>query len=322
MAKFRVPHLQVFRFKDSIIPKVLPGTFLVTVVTVVITIIHQLTDVNLGIGQTLVNVIGIVISLLLVHRITIAYNRYWECVDEWTTLTSSIRSMSILIWQNVDESDIFIKKAVVNLLLSFALATKVHAGNEYAGCPDSGNNLKNLISIVEDIPPVQSGSASDIRKSFHLRSHPERQSVPIPMKITPYLFAYFRKISKDREADEYTLIWIYCLALPFQWVTNLGWVTIPIVFIMTFILFGAHKIGLEFEKPFGYNIEDLNLNHILSTLKVEINSMTACPPKTVDEFSFTENNHPFGNRNLFITREEAELLGEGENELRSIKLNR
>jgi ion channel-forming bestrophin family protein len=55
-------------------------------------------------------------------------------------------------------------------------------------------------------------------------------------------------------------IWIYCLALPFQLVASSGWITIPIVFFMAFILFGAYKICLLIESPFGYDGNDISLD--------------------------------------------------------------
>ena len=64
-----------FRWSGSVIPKILPDTILVTVVAVVVTILYQLTNVQLSIDQAFINVIGIVISFLLAYRVTVAHER-------------------------------------------------------------------------------------------------------------------------------------------------------------------------------------------------------------------------------------------------------
>jgi len=63
------------RYTGSVIPRILPSTILVTVVAVVVTVLYQLTNVKLSIDQTLINVVGIVIGLLLAYRVTVAYER-------------------------------------------------------------------------------------------------------------------------------------------------------------------------------------------------------------------------------------------------------
>jgi predicted membrane chloride channel (bestrophin family) len=55
--------------------------------------------------------------------------------------------------------------------------------------------------------------------------------------------------------------WLYCLALPFQIVTPLGWIAIPGTVVASFIFFGFLVAGEEIENPFGYDKNDLNLDH-------------------------------------------------------------
>ncbi|CAG8740977.1 10914_t:CDS:2 [Gigaspora margarita] len=44
---------------------------------------------------------------------------------------------------------------------------------------------------------------------------------------------------------------LYVWVLPFTLVNMLGWFTIPVIFIVSFILFGVEAIGSEIEDPFG-----------------------------------------------------------------------
>ncbi|CAG8503283.1 15433_t:CDS:2 [Cetraspora pellucida] len=54
--------------------------------------------------------------------------------------------------------------------------------------------------------------------------------------------------------------WIFCLSLPFQLVEDLGWVTVPIVFLTSFILLGVDKIADEIENPFGKDPNDIEID--------------------------------------------------------------
>jgi ion channel-forming bestrophin family protein len=55
-------------------------------------------------------------------------------------------------------------------------------------------------------------------------------------------------------------VWIYCVSLPFFMVSSSHWATIPVVFIVTLVLFGLERIGSEIENPFGYDDNDLDLD--------------------------------------------------------------
>ncbi|RIB27859.1 Bestrophin, RFP-TM, chloride channel-domain-containing protein [Gigaspora rosea] len=54
--------------------------------------------------------------------------------------------------------------------------------------------------------------------------------------------------------------WIYSLSLSFQVVSDLQWVTVPIIFLTTLFLFGIIELSKQLENPFGIDINDLNLN--------------------------------------------------------------
>jgi len=101
-------------------------------------------------------------------------------------------------------------------------------------------------------------------------------------------------------------VWIYCLSLPFQFVAPLGWATIPLVFIASFVLLGIEKIGGEIENPFGYDENDLDLEDFCNLIVRELDTITANPPPSVDDWIFAPENHPFGPQN--VTAEEARKL--------------
>jgi len=80
---------------------------------------------------------------------------------------------------------------------------------------------------------------------------------------TPIPFAYRIHLKQA--------VTIYVWVLPFTLVDKLGWLTIPIVTLIAFILFGVEAIGSEIENPFGYDRNDLPLDEYCKDLEAEIN---------------------------------------------------
>ncbi|KAG6865356.1 hypothetical protein C0991_003208 [Blastosporella zonata] len=90
---------------------------------------------------------------------------------------------------------------------------------------------------------------------------------------------------------------IYCLALPFQIWSSLKWVTIPGTIIVSFMFFGFVVAGEEIENPFGYDKNDLNLDHFTNNIiKNELLAITSAPPPDPARWAFApENNLLFSN---------------------------
>jgi putative membrane protein len=74
------------------------------------------------------------------------------------------------------------------------------------------------------------------------------------------------------------LLLIYCLTLPFQIVSQLQWWTAPIVCLVSFAVFGIEEIGIEIENPFGDDLNDLPLDNICRTMKINIEDLISFAP--------------------------------------------
>ncbi|RXW20404.1 hypothetical protein EST38_g5459 [Candolleomyces aberdarensis] len=85
---------------------------------------------------------------------------------------------------------------------------------------------------------------------------------------------------------------IYCLALPLQIWEPLQWVTIPATVIVSFIFFGFLVAGEEIENPFGYDKNDLNLDHFTSKIiRNELKAITSTPPPDPAKWAFAPENN-------------------------------
>ncbi|KAI9336185.1 Bestrophin, RFP-TM, chloride channel-domain-containing protein [Zopfochytrium polystomum] len=69
------------------------------------------------------------------------------------------------------------------------------------------------------------------------------------------------------------ILLLYTLALPFQIMEGLGWITVPTVMMAVFTLFGIDNIGLEIENPFGYDANDLDLDAFCEAIRAEVDDV-------------------------------------------------
>ncbi|KAF9004543.1 Bestrophin, RFP-TM, chloride channel-domain-containing protein [Cyathus striatus] len=107
---------------------------------------------------------------------------------------------------------------------------------------------------------------------------------------------------------------IYCISLPFQIWATLQWLTIPATIIASFIFFGFLVAGEEIESmscsflfatfrpqililpymldPFGYDKNDLNLDHFTNNIiRNELQALTSMPPPDPAHWAFSPENN-------------------------------
>ncbi|KAG8974333.1 hypothetical protein FRC05_007639 [Tulasnella sp. 425] len=170
----------------------------------------------------------------------------------------------------------------------------------------------------------------------------------IPLEITFYLSSYIAEIQRRKIADVPTLnlllanlnllsdsltglerilttpipfsytihLWsvatIFVTLLPFQLWTTFHYSTIPATAIAAFIFFGFLAAGDEIENPFGYDMNDLNLDHFTrNIIRVELASLTSRPPPGLEDWALSpDNNNVFGKNEAPLTPQEWMERGE------------
>ncbi|CAG8819177.1 23859_t:CDS:2, partial [Dentiscutata erythropus] len=144
----------------------------------------------------------------------------------------------------------------ISLYISDYVTTQFR--EERIGVPISNNMLQNVNMLIEC-----------------LSSFERILRTPIPL-------AYSIHLSQT--------VWIYCLSLPFQLVSFVGWSTIPIVFFASFILLGIERIAAEIENPFGYDPNDLDLDGFCEIIQRELEIIIKHSPPNVDHWVYDKGN--------------------------------
>ncbi|MDZ7960353.1 MAG: bestrophin family ion channel [Aulosira sp. DedQUE10] len=300
----RVP--MVLQLKGSVISAIAKNVFLFGIFGIIISILQYY---KFPVSQPILGSVipSIVLGLLLVFRTNTAYERFWEGRKSWGSIVNTVRNLARQIWVSVDEispEDRKDKITALYLLAAFAVATKLHLRGEPVN-----HELKELMPSsmylelkIMNNPPIevafwigdylQRQYNRNCINSYQLTSLQELlnnlvDNLGICERIlkTPMPLAYAIHLKQ--------LLFLYCFLLPFQMVQSLGWWTGLISALVSFTLFGIEAIGLEIENPFGYDPNDLPLDTICKTMKLNIDDLITLTPNVRSHPSNVTNTEDF-----------------------------
>ncbi|MFZ4754054.1 MAG: bestrophin family protein [Chitinophagaceae bacterium] len=218
---------------------------------------------------TLHTVLGAIISLLLVFRTNSAYDRWWEGRKQWGELTNNSRNLAIklhaILGQNHPEIRDFFKRvipayafALRNHLLStkpdremfedelqeqfdLKIDDRIHIPNQIADMMMRKITHLNQEGIISDAQLIILNE--ELRAFSNICGACER------IKNTPIPFSYSVFIKK--------FIFGYVMTLPFGYMFTLGYLSIPIIVFIFYVLASLELIAEEIEDPFGGDANDL-----------------------------------------------------------------
>ncbi|KAK9718846.1 hypothetical protein K7432_005159 [Basidiobolus ranarum] len=186
------------RFKNSVIPRIILKVFALTVYSAGIVALFKYVLPQLNMSGALINVLGMVLSLLLVFRTNTAYDRYWEGRRLWSSQVVNVRNLTRMIWVHVyekDENDRKAKGTAVRLLIAFIYATKHYLRKEYnydEVTPEFAPFLRRHHSQYRT-PTTLSDYSDFIVGTGHTPSlETSQQGANLPLEIAVYLSAYIQ----------------------------------------------------------------------------------------------------------------------------------
>ncbi len=235
---------------------------------------------------------SIVLGLLLVFRTNTAYERFWEGRKLWGQLVNTNRNLARQIWVVVKENSSSECKAKIHhlhLLVAFARATKQHLRCEPLDATFAAVVTPAELAELEKMhhPPLEIAFwiANYLQSCFNQGRLNAIQLSALLSQVdtlvdilggcerilkTPIPLAYAIHLKQ--------LLLLYCLALPFQMVSTLGWWTAIAVGLISFAVFGIEQIGIEIENPFGHDANDLPLDAICDTMQRNIEDLITLKP--------------------------------------------
>jgi putative membrane protein len=228
---------------------------------------------NIGLVHT---ILSFVISMLLVFRTNTAYDRWWEARRMLGSLTNTCRNLAIKLKAvNIDVNDRSFFSAGIPM---YADALRMHLRNERWVV----DKVPNIAVDPEQHVPNQIASLLTERVySLHRNGLINREELLLigpdlaaltdicgaceRIKTTPIPFSYSVFIKK--------FIFFFVMTLPFGWTFSLGYLVIPIVAFVLFVLASLELIAEEIEDPFGYDANDLPVDRICSNIHKHVGEL-------------------------------------------------
>ena len=214
---------------------------------------------NLTIMHTTV---GFVLSLMLAYRTNTAYDRWWEGRKLWGALVNNSRNLAIKL--NAYLSDEDDRKYFRKLIPTYSEVLANHLMNEevslmlFEGFDLEIDHHKHKPNQVASLlfqrtnNLYRSGKITGeqfIIINSELQSFTDICGACERIKNTPIPYSYNAFIKK--------FIFFFVMTLPFGFVFTLGYLVIPVVVFIFYVLASLELIAEEIEDPFGTDINDL-----------------------------------------------------------------
>jgi ion channel-forming bestrophin family protein len=231
------------------------------------------------------SLLGFVISMLLVFRTNTAYDRWWEGRKLWGALVNNSRNLAIKLHVMLPSEDKNHRSFFRKIIPAYAYALKKHLGHETTRISlfDNDEQLELLINKDKHIPNqvatlifmriqqlYQQGKINGdqlIVLNGELLSFTDICGACERIKNTPIPYSYSAFIKK--------FIFFYVMTLPFGYVFSLGYLIIPVVTFVFYVLASLEIIAEEVEDPFGGDENDLPLDKIAANIHKHVGEILA-----------------------------------------------
>lgn len=241
------------------------------------------------------SLLGIVLGLFLVFRTNSAYDRWWEGRRLWGSLVNSTRNMALKVNACLG-SDPEERKWWAMMIPNFVIATKegLRQGVHMQELEFPDNAASKEIEASKHRPNIISSLMYRRVNDLYIRGKltgdqlinldKEQKDLIDCMgaceriRNTPIPYSYSMYIKK--------FIFIYISTLPFAFVTVTGYMSIPIVMIIAYVILSVELIAEEIEDPFGRDVNDLPTDELCGKIRDNVREILgiathAARPETV-----------------------------------------
>lgn len=219
------------------------------------------------------SLLGIVLGLFLVFRTNTAYDRWWEGRKLWGSLVNNTRNLSHKLSAFLSPDDQTLRKEFCDLInnLVTGIRENVRQGVDLKTLDGDVTALKgarhvpNVISSIlyQKVNKLYTNEVITGDQLFlldkELKEFSDIMGAIERIKNTPIPYSYSMYIKK--------FIFIFIITLPFAFVMQTEYMTIPIVVLTSFVILSVELIAEEIEDPFGKDINDLPSDELSAKIK-------------------------------------------------------
>jgi ion channel-forming bestrophin family protein len=226
------------------------------------------------------SLLGIVLGLFLVFRTNTAYDRWWEGRRLWGGMVNSTRNFAMKLDAYVSKEDHETRDWFAKMIPNFISATKenLRKGVQFDQLEETDpqffedlrkykhkpNRIAALMyTRVNELYKKNTFSGDQlINLDKELKDFIDLMGACERIKNTPIPYSYMMYIKK--------FIFIYIITLPFGFVTQSGYMTVPIVLLISFVLLSVELIAEEIEDPFGRDQNDLPTDELAIKIRNDV----------------------------------------------------
>ena len=229
------------------------------------------------------SLLGFVISLLLVFRTNTAYDRWWEGRKLWGALVNNSRNLALKMNALLPKNDIQNRTFFKSFIPQYAVALKNHLRSEATRLEldeamhpelaeiDHTKHLPNQLAALLFKKANTLFEAGKIKGeqliviNNELQSFTEICGACERIKNTPIPISYSAFIKK--------FVFFYVMTLPWGYVFNLGYLVIPVVAFIFYVLASLELVAEEIEDPFGTDSNDLPMDKMCINIQKHIEEL-------------------------------------------------
>ena len=213
------------------------------------------------------SLLGIVLGLFLVFRTNSSYDRWWEGRKLWGSFVNNTRNLSHKLNAFLEKSDTENRRWFALMIPNLVFAVKEHlrSGVKLSELEATDDEFLQSLRDIKHVPNRLSSMlytrVNDLYKNKtisgdqlflldkELKEFSDILGACERIRNTPIPYSYSMYIKQ--------FIFIYVVTLPMAFVTTSGYLTVPVVVLITFVLLSVELIAEEIEDPFGKDINDL-----------------------------------------------------------------
>jgi putative membrane protein len=275
-----ITHSYSRQVMKTLTPALVVFTVFTTIVCFVMITVLKWHEADFQVTPAMHSLLGIVLGLFLVFRTNSAYDRWWEGRKLWGGLVNSTRNLALKVDAYLDRGASADRKFFSEMIPNFVFATKesLRQGTQITELEISDAATVELIQAAKHKPnkiaSLMYNRANDlylnkkisgeqlINLDKELKDFIDLMGACERIKNTPIPYSYSMFLKK--------FIFIYIVTLPFGFVTLSGYMTIPIVFLIAFVILSVELIAEEIEDPFGRDVNDLPTDELCGKIRDNI----------------------------------------------------
>jgi putative membrane protein len=280
-----------------------PTLLIVNLVAVLAVVLKKYYGIVIEMPITTVTVFAAALSIYLGFRSNNAYDRWWEARIIWGSFINSSRAWARQVTTLLEASDVVderelaaVKRELILRHIAFANALRVFLRGSRSVAHETVRELYRASNSYEDMRPFLTEEeyeqvvACNNPPNMLLQHQGERLAeLAAAGVLTDYRLVHlddtiveFNNVQGRSERIKNTaflrtyswfqrvFVWTHGIIVPFAYVNQLGWSTVPIAFVLNYVFISIDFVSSRTEDPFENRYDDVPLSSICRTIEINL----------------------------------------------------